>query len=337
MDAAWYNDSSAEQALMVFDAPADTISMMDYMDALQDQDPKVYHNATRLLTALPPETIYNEYGALTLAWACANAPSSGKQRELLRIAEKLAGWDQHLLEKSILWCWEKQKSHRGKDVVLQYAVGNELQKGALNAVGLQDLVKASAKPGIEISSKRAADYSLKPQTPYDACPKGVTIESFWADESNICSPMYLDAPHGFSLAHKGRAQAVVAFGAVGQDELMIYQLQGKRSQLIDPDKHPFDKDYVIRTLPSRGLAPLDWQRLLIEITTEFAANMGFTSIGVQAGHKNFWAHHIEPNEDRPHLSPEAAAKAYDEQADRLGFTLGEDGNWHRQIVRPKQG
>jgi hypothetical protein len=108
-------------------------------------------------------------------------------------------------------------------------------------------------------------------------------------------------------------------------------LQGVQANRVDPDKK-YTKEWVIGTIASRGLAPLDWRKLMVDVTTEIAINLGMETVGIQGGVHNKWTKIICDGETAPHLSKAAARKAYDQPAKRLGFTKGKDKNWHKQLV-----
>lgn len=329
-DYNWLRRLPLEAMLVSLDEVVEHPDMVDYLDSLQDTDRDAWYNAKTVITHLPPQAIYDNYGEKTLAWAAANATTLDLAGELKDALADLAGYDKDLFEKARLWCWQKMSmSSKGSDVLAQYAVMDSLMNGALEKVDLTRLLKDSAKPGVELSEKRIADYALIPLRAKEASsrPDGRAKDWDREVEAGIYVGIWLDAPTGFALTYKGRPNALVAVAASSPDGLMIHQLQGVQALKVDSNKK-YSKDYVIGSISSRGLAPLDWQKLLVQISEKVANGMGMTQLGIQGGDNNKWTKITCKGETSPHLSKEAAIKAYDVPAERLGLIRGEDGNWH---------
>ncbi len=92
------------------------------------------------------------------------------------------------------------------------------------------------------------------------------------------------------------------------------------------------EDYVIGKVSSRGLAPLDWQKLMVAAIEEIAMNLEANSVSIQSAENNKWAG-IRDSSKKWHLDKKVAQNTYDKTAQRLGFSLNpDDGNWHKSIA-----
>jgi hypothetical protein len=155
--------------------------------------------------------------------------------------------------------------------------------------------------------------------------KGFSL--YQGQQSGIEYDIWLDSPNGFALTYKGTLNAVVGISVAENDELMVSQIQGAKA--YRPSKEKKDRE----RLHARGLMPLDWQKLMINISEELARQLNLKSMGIQSAENNQWIKTaLKDGERDVHLSKDAARRAYDEPAKRFGYVLGEDGNWHKPLV-----
>lgn len=304
-----------------------------FIDDLYEQDRKLWFSAESIIVNMGPYNILEQYGHEMLAWAAANATFKRYGDAMKAVLENEVGYNLELLEKNRIYIWQHGVSFAGKHLLRNYRLNCDLMQGALEAIDLPAILTASAREGVELSEKRLSDYSLSPVTTRNDYERGMTQNAHEDFEPNIKYPTYLDSPYGFLLNYKGRPNAIAALGITKDDELMLHQIQGAQGYEYDPNKRPREEGYKKRILNSRGLTPLDWQKVIVDVTAEIALKNDIEKIGIQAGKNNFWARHIEPNETQPHLSAEAATKAYDSPARRLGFEqdTGYYGNWHKAL------
>lgn len=304
-----------------------------YIDHLHEQDRELWFSIGSVIVNMGPDTILEQYGHEMLAWAAINATFKKDGDAMKVVLENEAGYDLDLLEKNRLYIWQNGVSSAGKHLLKNYRLNRSLMLGSLETIDLCAILAGSARQDVELSENRINDYSLSATTTQKDYERGYTQNAHEDFEPNIKYPTYLDSPYGFILNYKGRPNAIAALGITKDDELMIYQIQGVRGYEYDPNKRRREEGFIKRILNSRGLTPLDWHKVIVEATTEIALQNGLEKIGIQAGKNNYWARHVEPNETQPHLSAEAATKAYDTPARRLGFErdTGYYGNWHKAV------
>lgn len=119
------------------------------------------------------------------------------------------------------------------------------------------------------------------------------------------SARYFDASYNFCLTHQGQLVASLGFEC-DDDELVIWQLQGKKGA-------------------AAALAPLKWQRALVEHATAWAAAQGFARVSMASVDNVAWA------QQHGHLAREQGRMIYDVTARRCGFVRGPEGYWIRQL------
>lgn len=325
----WSNQSPLEEMLLVADAVVGQQDPVAYLDGLEDTDRRGLMEIKKLITSLPAKVIYANYGSEMLAWAAANVTSDAQK--LYEGLEKYAGIDPMLFEKARLWEWKRRCSSKGKNVLGQYSVMEYLTQGGLDKVDLEGILASAALPGVELSQKRLKDYALIPLVSEESFSKADGRAKDWyylQGSSDIYWGIWLDAPTGFALTYKGKPNAVVALAKSGASELMIYQLQGVQAKKIDL-KRRYEKDNVIGLIGARGLAPLDWQKVMVEVAQELARGQDIPIVGLQAGKNNKWTRVLD--DGQPHISMETAERAYDATGERLGFKRGANDNWFKKL------
>ena len=319
-------------------APGDLLDKPDvitYLDDLHGVDRNAFRKAIFGLRELPGDVIGKYFGRDVLMLLAANAENCDIYERLLSSMEEQFNVDPMLFEKARLWEWQgRHCSSKGKDVVAQYEALSYVYSSDISTVDLHSLLKRHAREGVTISDARCEDYGLLPMVSEErfSQPSGAAVgwydTNYSEDESfNI----WLDAPVAVALTYKGRPQALIAVAANGPDELMIHQLQGTRANKLDPTKSKYDKDNVIGRSSARGLAPLQWQELMIGIGEQIAAGLGKKTLGIQAGEHNKWTKITLPRETEPHVSLDRAIEAYDVPAQRNGFERTETGDWSRPL------
>jgi len=168
--------------------------------------------------------------------------------------------------------------------------------------------------GNQLSNERLADYSLCPLRVNTRSPRGYAEEWYGKVIREKLYSLYLDCPTGITLMYKGKPNAIVGLYPCNESTLMIYQLQGVRPINIETGERA----------SSRGIAPLDWQKLLVDIAVYIGNNMGFSTIGILGASNNPWVR-------LGHFTLEDAVEKYDNVATRLGFKPRSDGNFYMSI------
>lgn len=253
-----------------------------------------------------------------------------------KVLETRAGYNLEDLEVSRLWQWNQYYSSQGKPISANYQLMQSIKNGALDKLDLPKLLQQNAKPNVTLSAKRLADYALMAvplgENAYNPSFKGGWTRD-WARQidDDTRYDVWLDAPIGFALMYKGLPNALAGVAMRGSDEIIIHQIQGIRGSKVDSTKR-FTDEYVIGQIKSRGLAPIDWKKLLVDATEQIGENAGLKRIGIQAAKNNVWCN--QPRSNAHHLPLEVGEATYDQTAKRLGFSQAPDDrrdNWHKGI------
>lgn len=322
---------------------ADNVYLQDdpvrYLDDLLTND---YPQASAIrdsLLFLPPKVLINELGSDIAAWTSVSTAVSGMNDELNEELEHAAGYKMDDLEVARSWEWRQHMRILGKPILAQYDLMQHMRSDLLQEVDLPKLLHTSAKQDVTISDSRIKDYELIPleADPYTTYYSGGRVKDWSGDKTEtLAYHLWLDAPTGFALTYKGMPNAMGGVAMYGTDELTMYQLQGVQGKRIDPSKSEHAKDRFTGIVKARGLAPFDWQKLMVGVTEQLAGAIGLGSVSLQSGKNNVWTQKRMPNDTEPHLPIETAKKIYDETAIRLGYTkqTGDTrGNWHKPVVR----
>ena len=292
----------------------------------------------RALLSLPPEVVIDEFGRDVALWATLNASISGDNDAMKAAMREKLGIDTDYLETAHIWVWKQRyvDSFSTRQVIAQYEAMEAMRGGAIAAVDLPELLAQSARPGVKLSDARLADYSLAPaEADFNNYYCGGSIKGWGEDEARqIGYNSWLDAPTGFTLLYRGLPNALGGLALSQLDELMAYQIQGVKAYRFDPTTSRYSENRVVGSVAARGLAPLDWQKLMIGITEAIATQMNLSKVAIQAAHNNVWTKEFLASDVEPHLPIERAVKAYDEPAQRMGYVqdTGEFGkNWHKTL------
>jgi hypothetical protein len=266
---------------------------------------------------LPPTVLHEELGESALFWTWVRFPYEGREK-LLKSLAKILGKDQALLKKCSKAAWTILDSNKASDVKSILTDIDSVNNGFLQSVDLPSLLRTCANPGVTLSDKRVGDYALVPLNTEKHYESG--YEERWGrdvHDGDRVFAVYLDTPIAMGLMYKGRPNAVVSFLPQDGKTVMIYQLQGIQQRVIDTET--FDD---VRRVSSRGLAVIDWQRVLVECVRQFAVHQGYDALGIRSGHNNSWTEE-QYKDGTVHLPLEEAIARYDMVAERLGFTQRE--------------
>lgn len=283
------------------------------------------HELATVMAHLPLETVADEFGNELLLWSWFHTIGAPKTR----IEESITS----TIEPDIN-CLKKAEKHVNYNTAagskaITFITAYRMMKKAQAEPGTSDLsglLRANALNSIELTDNRVRDYSLESMTTLDDYHEGWAERwGEWRDQGGRARfRVYLDAPSALGLMYKGLPNALVAFAPSDKETIMIYQLQG-----IVPELVHARSGLCVATGHSRGLAVLDWQKMLVECVDQMFSGM-FTRIAIQSAHNNHWRRSI-PGEKDARLPLCAGLKKYDLVADRLGFTRGDDRNWYRTM------
>ena len=278
-----------------------------------------------LLMFMDPAVVVKEFGEDVLIWSWLSYGIMDERLELYKtVIDRKKDMNALELSKRVLW------SHffttEFKSVMKFYDVYMGLEE-RVESFDLQECLQRHAKLGIMISTERGKDYCLEVLRPRKIMGAlqgiGYAEEYFGLNDKSSVN-IYLDAPLAVALKYKDEPQAVAAFNFTQEgDALKIYQLQGVLRKVID------DENTVVGKKHARGLMPLCWQDLLVDITSQIAQSEGFTYVAIRSGHNNRW---VKLSLDGTiHLPLDAALHKYDAVAKQLGFVQKEDKDWYKRI------
>ena len=198
---------------------------------------------------------------------------------------------------------------------------DDLIKGTYDfRIDIGKLLDAFSK--FEISPKKRDRYSITGLSVENGGNRGYDKIWNWNYESPRHA-IYMDAPLGFALMYQKKPCAAVTFGPLKSiesldDEFLIYQLQGIRTEILDED------GLLINAKSTRSLYPLDYRALLVHVVSEFGRKNEISRIGIKSA-DNVVLY-------SPVFTYEIAHRIYDEFAISNDFVKGTDGNWHKKIV-----
>ncbi len=275
-----------------------------------------------LLGQFPAEVIYKSFGNDILIWIWMN--NIYCKKDYLSGTETINGNNPELMEKARLIVWQHmQPNYNVETVKAVYELNQNIFNGIANSIDLDTILRNNVKDNIQLSDKRLKDYSFVPLMIDGDCFIGHDINwgKKWNNKDRYFS-MYLDAPMGLALAYKNEPNAMIGICPNDKDTIMIYQIQGVRGEKIVKNKR--------EKIPSRGLVPINWQNILVDVVSEIGCKLNFTKIGIQSGRNNTWTN---PNNGMggAHLPMEKALNIYDEFAKKIGFEQGKNGNWYKSI------
>ncbi len=276
--------------------------------------------AHALLRDLEPSVLVRAYGAQVLIWtALHERETSVFDRQTVELKKR--GFNNTLIRNA---CFLEREHHtqalRVKAVLAHYSFMENWLGGAVDRVDLPAVLQATATE--PLSDSTIEDYGLmalgnQPEPGYLDGPAQWSI-----DPDNV---VWLDTPVGFILTCRHEPHALVSVAAHGTDDVMIHQMQGVRPKRRNPQTGKFDKQGS-----SYGLIPLDWRKTLVTVVGSVAAELEMKSVVIQQGSKNIWTKK-RYGQPHAHITVKYAKQAYDQQAKRLGFDPGVDGNWYKPV------
>lgn len=278
-----------------------------------------------VLAHIPAKEILSNFGDDVLFWTCLRYPYKRQYDILLKDIETITKRDSVLLEKAKLTAWQLLRESGTELIKKTYDLGDSIRLRIADSIDLKKLLQENAKEDAQLSEKRLADYSLHPLTTIENYSHGP--EAKWGGRrigNDKRYSIYLDTPYGLALTYKGEPNAVVGFFPNAIDSIIIYQLQGVRPDKLD------QKEEQIGKSSSRGLMPIDWQKLMVDVVENIAKQLGYSKIAIQSGINNSWTkpYYVDKKIQIP---LEEAVKKYDYVAKRLGFYQAKDKNWYKNL------
>jgi hypothetical protein len=310
---------------------------IDYLETIREDDSSCSSAITEALLSLPPEVVIEQLGEEIALWASLSNSVMGDDEKINSALAKMRGITIEDLEIAQGWSWRKDGFDRDpKRVLAQYGLMQSMKDGVVDRVDLPAILENSARPGITLSNSRIDDYALTPieTDTYNWYYDGGHVKGWGVDtERSISISSWLDTPTGFALTYKGVPNAMAGLAMNGLNEIMLHQIQGIQIDRVDLTKSVYSEEHYVGKISSRGLMPLDWQKVLVQINEHIAELLDKNNTAIQSAANNVWIHKRFPKDTEPHLPYEKAINAYDVPAERLGYTRAVDGqkNWHKHL------
>src|SRR3989344_7443453 len=298
-----------------------------------DSDVKNF-SLSNILAYIPAEVVHRELGDDALMWTWVKHPYSTRKDIIAEGIQRITGRDPQKLEKARLTAWRVLRNDKAAMVKNIFGLIEAIQGGIADSIDLPKKLRENAREGIKLSDQRLEHYSLTPLTTSEDYPSGREVTWFERYNHNKSEKyvVWLDSPVGLGLIYHEKLNAVVGISPSDIQTIMIYQLQGiKTIKTIKIGQNCVvlnDEEGKIKKASSRGLMPLDWEKLLVGGTSDIGQSLGYQRIGIQGGRNNYW---IKTKHKIHHLSLEEALKKYDGVAQRLGFEPEKDHNWYKKI------
>jgi len=285
----------------------------------------------RLLGGLPAKSIYDNFGEEVLKWVNININSGfyERKRDLQKETAEIFG--NNNLEKARMVLWRKHFSDDSELILKMYDLMDEIQNNFTKEYDLKKSIIRNSKVGIELSEKTVNKYSLSFFETQKDYPIG------WAEGFGFISPeklegwsIYLDSPASIGLMCKGNPSAVTSFLIPDKNTILINQIQGTNKKKFKKSLKKSEEYELDKICSNRGLFPINYRDVLIEVGEELGRKMNFSRVGILGSENNPWIKE-KYKDGHTHLSLKGAVKNYDVPAEKLGYTKSEDGNWYKQL------
>lgn len=308
---------------------------LTYLEGIRESD---YHRAiaiNRTLLFLPPEKVIENFGSDVALWLSSSSIIDGDNKAINQALHDISGYDMDDFEIARGWVWRHgYKRASIKREIALYGLMQAVKGDALQSVDLDRVLIESARPEVTLSQKRLADYALVAVASddynnyYDGGRVGTWTET---DGKDICYPVWIDTPTGFALTYRGAPNAIGALSTPSEHDVMIHQIQGVNGKRIDHTKPRYSDEFLGENVSARGLAPFDWQSVIIKVSEQIAAQQGAHHVAIQSGEHNVWTK-LRGKDKVPHITIEQAQRNYDQPAQRLGYVQGETGDWYKNLA-----
>lgn len=267
-----------------------------------------------------PFKIFPSLNTEDLAWISAYSKDYAESRLFVDLYCNFSGLDPRLLRRAVWYANSgdgRFDAGYGKLVSSNYKL--LYHSSSMDSTRIQPLLIENA-----LSDKlndRLIEYGLRwlslPMNGFSGYPEGISGSM---DPERL--ELYMDAPLGFVLTHRGIENAISAFWAENPHTLLIHQLQGvRKKKFIGPLK--------VGRHHSVGLNMLDFRKAMVEIVAELARDCGFMTLGIKGAKNNAWT--ITDDQGIEHIPLERAFDIYDGTAMRLGFNRSRNGNWYQNL------
>lgn len=297
------------------------------MVELESLEPHQQRILVNLLTYLPQKNAVKELGEEVFVWALMYSYNRDRlqQEKIRRTIKRVLEKNPTILKKagrSVTDILGFEKTNF-ETIIRNYQLIQEFEKLDIAKIDLPKLLEQNAQKGVILSEKRILECSLeKLSTEEDY--SGYDNKYGNNSMDGVVYDVYLDAPLAIVFTYKGLPNALISVLASSPKTLHIQQIQG-----ITPEKVDKEGLRIGEKRNARGLAPLDWTKLLVDCVEQIAKEFEFEEISLQGANNNAWAK--DTTNDNGVLTLERSLKIYDNTAKRAGFRKRKDKNWYKKI------
>ncbi|MBI5066388.1 hypothetical protein HZA97_09215 [Candidatus Woesearchaeota archaeon] len=279
-----------------------------------------------LLTNLPQKVAVKVLGEEIFVWAVLYGYERVQKEKIKKTIRNIIGKNPRILRqagRAVTDILGLEKTNV-KTINRNYELIQEFERLNVAKINLAKLLEQNAQKGVILSKERLQDCSLEKLTAGDSW-NGYDNKYGNNKMDGVVYDVYLDAPLALVFLYKELPNALISILASSSKTLQIQQIQG-----ITPEK--IDKE-GLRTeekRKARGLAPLDWTKLLVDCVEQIGKELEFEEISIQSTHNNTRAKETTNNNDV--LTLERSIKIYDSTAKRAGFRKRKDQNWYKKLA-----
>lgn len=255
---------------------------------------------SNVLAHIPPEDLAR-FGRDVFLWVLSNYAYADELKEgLENYAAQNLGLNKDVFNKARNIRWEATTDRRISSVKPLYELLIEFMDGNSGNVDLASIIRKCPGEGVKLGPERVTAYSMATATPKYGCGHDIRYGNMTKGDKEF--HVFLDSYLGFILNHNSNPCAVISFGFDDPEIVKIYQLQGVRPLKVHEAGKKVDRKNSLRPL-----IPIDWERVMVEYTGEWAKQKGFRRFAIQSGRHNRWVQ--EKNDDgTPHLQLEKSSK-----------------------------
>ena len=276
-----------------------------------------------VLSNLFPDVIRREFGndVLTQTWASYPPDDDpfGRRSQMASEISSLTGMDPGTLEKARLTAWMIHSKRDTQTIFGNYELISELSELLRARIDLGALLSSCVKKEATLSERRKADYRLEVINPLENAPKGYAENREVVKSDRKIFSFYIDSPIAICLVYKDEPNAIAGISLKDEKTIFLPQIQGVEGFKIKGDE-PLERVH------SRGLAVLDWEKLLISVVEEIGRVIECETVCIQSANNNEWfkANTIVPIE--------RGLRRYDKNANVLGYEQNKkDRNWYKSL------
>ena len=163
------------------------------------------------------------------------------------------------------------------------------------------------------------------------CTSNLMKSRTWLDGEFGLGLYYRDlfcAVAGFNIASKNRIDCKARQqDSQDEDVAIIKQLQMAWLEIVDKMGYTvlYKKEARETRIQQEFISDLRWEKLLVKSVEKILRELGVENVAIQSAENNYYIQKIK------YYSMENAKIRYNVTAKRLGYKLGEDGDFHKKL------